>query len=181
MTPETNPAAVGEDVVERVRIDVMDDYLEEAITLAAQFHRGQVDKGGHPYILHPLRVMISVVGRDCQIAAVLHDAVEDCGLELGLIKKKFGPVIADAVDALSRRRGETYSDFIERCGQNEIALPVKWADLTDNSELSRLCRLPTDEDWRRVDKYRRAKDRLFEIASERGQTTFLHTLPQPNP
>ena len=31
--------------------------LEEAIAMAARAHAGQVDRGGAPYILHPLRVM----------------------------------------------------------------------------------------------------------------------------
>ena len=51
--------------------------LENAITLAVQQHAGQVDKGGQPYILHPLRVMLQLQQTDQQIVAVLHDILED--------------------------------------------------------------------------------------------------------
>lgn len=52
--------------------------LERAIAIAAEAHAGQADKGGAPYILHPLRVMLAMSGDDERIAAVLHDVCEDC-------------------------------------------------------------------------------------------------------
>jgi len=52
--------------------------LEKAISLAVTAHEGQVDKGGNPYILHPLRVMLSLRTAEEMIVAVLHDVVEDC-------------------------------------------------------------------------------------------------------
>ena len=52
--------------------------LENAIKIAVEAHTGQVDKGGNPYILHPLRVMLSVHREEERIAGVLHDVVEDC-------------------------------------------------------------------------------------------------------
>jgi hypothetical protein len=139
--------------------------LEAAIALAAEAHRGQVDKAGQPYILHPLRVMLKLEREDKRIAAVLHDTVEDCGLELGLIKQQFGADIADAVDALTRRKGESYSAFIERCGANDIARAVKWADLCDNMDLSRLAEV-TDADSARNAKYAKARERLTALAIE---------------
>src|SRR5262245_52934077 len=51
--------------------------LEDAILLAVQAHRGQQDKVGQPYILHPLRVLARVRGEAAQTAAILHDVVED--------------------------------------------------------------------------------------------------------
>ena len=51
--------------------------LEKAIAIAAAAHAGQVDKAGQPYILHPIRVMLSVTGSHAQMAAILHDVVED--------------------------------------------------------------------------------------------------------
>ncbi len=48
-----------------------------AIEIAVRAHGGQVDKGGQPYILHPLRLMFAVDGPIAQQAAVLHDVVED--------------------------------------------------------------------------------------------------------
>ena len=142
------------------------DRLETAISLACEFHNGQKDKGGQPYILHPLRVMLKLDDEDKRIAAVLHDTVEDCGLEIGPIRKQFGAEIAEAVDALTRREGESYMEFIERCGANEIARAVKWADLCDNMKLERLGREPTPEDAKRQRKYWKARERLTAIAME---------------
>ena len=52
--------------------------LEKAIKIAVEAHTGQVDKGGNPYILHPLRVMLSLNTEEERIVGVLHDLVEDC-------------------------------------------------------------------------------------------------------
>ena len=55
--------------------------LEKAIKIAAEAHTGQVDKGGNPYILHPLRVMLSLNTEEERVVGVLHDVVEDCAPE----------------------------------------------------------------------------------------------------
>jgi hypothetical protein len=164
-------SAKPEPKVSALRASVLNaDPLADAIELACQFHRGQVDKAGAPYILHPIRVMLAVQGEDRQIAAVLHDAVEDGGLEVGLVAFRFGDRIGEAVDALSRREGESYADFIGRCGANDIARDVKRADLTDNMNLSRLPN-PTSDDVKRAQKYREARVRLNVIASRHAIPT----------
>lgn len=148
----------------------MDDRLAAAVALAAQCHTGQVDKAGQPYILHPLRVMLRLGREEERIAAVLHDTVEDCGLEVGLIRHRFGAVVAEAVDALSRREGENYGDFIERCGANPLARKVKIADVQDNLDPSRIAE-PTAEDARRAAKYHDALWRLMEIGRDAQGTS----------
>ena len=55
--------------------------LEKAIKIAVEAHTGQLDKGGNPYILHPLRVMLSLETEEERIVGVLHDVVEDCAPE----------------------------------------------------------------------------------------------------
>jgi (p)ppGpp synthase/HD superfamily hydrolase len=52
--------------------------LERAIAIAAEGHSGAKDKGGEPYILHPLRMMLSLSSTEERIVAVLHDVCEDC-------------------------------------------------------------------------------------------------------
>jgi (p)ppGpp synthase/HD superfamily hydrolase len=54
--------------------------LQRAIEIAVMAHKGQVDKAGAPYVLHPLRVMHSLRAENVQtqIVGVLHDVVEDC-------------------------------------------------------------------------------------------------------
>jgi (p)ppGpp synthase/HD superfamily hydrolase len=131
--------------------------LSLAIKIANEAHDGQEDKGGAPYILHPLRVMAAVNDPRERIAAVLHDVAEDCP-EWPLSRLRdvgFSGAVCDALDALTRRAGEDYWDFIDRCGSDPIALVVKLADLKDNQDLSRIKR-PTEKDADRVRKYVRA-------------------------
>ena len=107
--------------------------LEKAIELALIWHSGQVDKSGQAYILHPLRVMLSVKNNDDRVVAVLHDVVEDTACTLEALKGAgFSDKIIHAIDALTRREEETYQDFILRAKKNEIARRVKIADINDN-------------------------------------------------
>jgi (p)ppGpp synthase/HD superfamily hydrolase len=131
--------------------------LSAAIQIATEAHDGQCDKGGAPYILHPLRVMMAVQGDRERIAAVLHDVAEDCP-EWPLERLRalpFSGAVCDALDALTRRQGEDYWDFIDRCAADPIAKVVKMADLKDNQDLSRIKR-PTEVDGLRVQKYVKA-------------------------
>jgi GTP diphosphokinase / guanosine-3',5'-bis(diphosphate) 3'-diphosphatase len=115
--------------------------IEDAIDLAAYWHRGQTDKAGLPYILHPLRVMGAFVRPgedDLRIIAVLHDIVEDTEVTLGVLDVKgYSQTVIDAIDAISRRPGEPYDVYIERCAQNPLAARVKMADLHDNLDSTR--------------------------------------------
>lgn len=131
--------------------------LERAIAIAAEAHAGQVDKGGSPYVLHPLRVMLAVEGEDAKIAAVLHDVLEDCPTWTAsrLRFEGFSPDVLCALDALTRRRSEGYAAFVARLGWNDLARQVKLADLADNSDLSRL-RKVTPKDRERAEKYQNA-------------------------
>ena len=58
----------------------MDELLERATKLARKYHKGQFDKGGNPYIEHPLRVMVDVESIEEKVLAVLHDVLEDCNV-----------------------------------------------------------------------------------------------------
>jgi (p)ppGpp synthase/HD superfamily hydrolase len=134
--------------------------LERAIALAAMAHAGQTDKGGAPYILHPLRLMMRMQTEEDRIAAVLHDVVEDSEWTIeGLRAEGFAESVLCAVEALTRRKGEPYEEFVARAAQNPLARRVKRADLEDNSDLGRLL-APTDEDRARAEKYRGAIELL---------------------
>lgn len=130
--------------------------LTRAIQIATEAHDGQVDKGGAPYILHPLRVMLAMSTDEERIVAVLHDVMEDCpafGPER-ISQGGFSEAVVDALIALTRRPGETYADFIARVAHNPLATRVKIADMRDNMDLSRIPN-PTDKDRKRTDKYLR--------------------------
>ncbi|HEX4551038.1 HD domain-containing protein [Pseudomonas sp.] len=138
----------------------MTQTLERAIALAATAHAGQVDKGGAPYILHPLKVMLRMTTLEERIVAVLHDVVEDCGISLDDLRKEgFSEEVLSAIESVTKMPGEPYEDFVERAAQNPIGRVVKLADLEENSDLSRIAS-PSWEDLERIEKYRRAIGRL---------------------
>jgi (p)ppGpp synthase/HD superfamily hydrolase len=138
----------------------MTQTLERAIAIAATAHSGQVDKGGAPYILHPLKVMLRMNSLEERIVAVLHDVVEDCGISLNDLRKEgFSEAVLTAIESVTKEPGESYEDFVERAAQNPIGRVVKLADLEENSDLSRIAS-PSWEDLERVEKYRRAIGRL---------------------
>jgi guanosine-3',5'-bis(diphosphate) 3'-pyrophosphohydrolase len=139
--------------------------LEAAIEMAVRAHRGQVDKAGEPYILHPLRVMFRVREQgyrvEVQAAAVLHDVVEDASVTLTEITA-LSPEVAALVDAVSRRTvGETkevYATFILRAASNPEARAIKLADIQDN--MGRLDQLQPDEGAFLAKRYERALEIL---------------------
>ncbi len=136
--------------------------LEKAICIAARAHAGQVDKAGAPYILHPLRLMLRMDDPAARIAAVLHDVVEDSPWTLEQLRAEgFPSAVVQAVDALTRRDGETYDAFIHRASRDPVAPRVKMADLEDNMDLGRIAS-PTERDYRRLERYRRAHAHLTE-------------------
>ncbi|MEO0556958.1 MAG: HD domain-containing protein [Bacteroidota bacterium] len=130
--------------------------LERAIVIATEAHAGERDKGGAHYILHPLRVMLSMTTEAEQIAAVLHDVVEDSEWTLDALRGEgFSEEVVRAIDHLTRRDGETYAAFVQRAGEDPVAARVKAADLIDNMDLSRIAN-PTARDHERIAKYKRA-------------------------
>jgi len=140
--------------------------LNKAIEIASIAHVGQVDKCGNPYILHPLRVMMNFCDdkdEAAQICAVLHDVVEDTSVTLDDLRAEgFSDDIITALDCLTRRNGENYDDFISRILTNQLACKVKYGDLADNMDLTRLPN-HTTEDEERIKKYSRAAERIDEV------------------
>lgn len=143
--------------------------LEQAIQLAVKAHTGQVDEDGMPHIVHCFTVMANVqkeanhtaiegisIG-ELLIAAILHDVVEDTSVTLADIRAMFGvhpeggktigEVVAEIVDGVSRRKDETYKDFIYRAKKHPGARLLKIADLLAN--MGRLDKIsPKKASWR---------------------------------
>ena len=134
--------------------------LEESIMLAVRAHKGQKDKAGAPYILHPLRLMLRMETDTERIVAVLHDVVEDSPYSFeALSKAGYPPEIISALDCLSRRENEPYDTFIERVKTNPLTRKVKLADLEDNMDIKRF-KTMTEKDLKRLDAYRKAWNSL---------------------
>lgn len=141
------------------------DYLTKAIAIACKAHENQKDKAGESYILHPLRLMMGLKDEKARIVAVLHDVVEDSPFDLSYLEAEgFDPDIVSAVEALTKREGETYDSFLERVALNDLAVRVKVADIRDNIDVTRLPAIG-DADLQRIHKYHRALSFLEEKIS----------------
>lgn len=91
------------------------DLLEKAIQIATEAHKGQVDKGGKPYIQHPLRVADRCRDDNAKIVAVLHDTIEDTFVTPEYLEEQdFPRDIIDGVLSVTHKDGESYDDFIKR-------------------------------------------------------------------
>lgn len=136
--------------------------IQRAETRAADAHRGQVDKAGRPYIEHPERVVGHLVNptADEVVVAWMHDVVEDTDVTLQGVENEFGPTVAAAVNAITRREEEAHSDYYARVKANPIALNVKAADLADNTDPARLALLDPNLRARLEVKYAHARHEL---------------------
>lgn len=142
--------------------------LERAIEIAVSAHKGVLDKGGNPYILHPLRVMMSLQTTDEKIVGVLHDVVEDAeAWDFQRLKNEgFSSEILDGLRAVTKlSEDEDYDAFIMRSLSNSIGRAVKIADIRDNLDVTRIDTL-TDKDLSRLNKYKKALSLLVNCSQK---------------
>lgn len=139
--------------------------IEDVIAFAAISHNGQTDKDGVPYIYHPLHVMNSfpVKATEERMVAMLHDVVEDTSCTIkDLEDLACPPRVVSAVDAISKRKGEKYKEYLARVKENELATKVKLKDIQHNLDrsLANLFNYKDEKDKKkaqaRVDKYKGA-------------------------
>ena len=135
--------------------------IERAIEIAATAHTGQRDKAGQAYILHPLRVMLRVDGEHEQMAAVLHDVVEDTSITIDDLAREGFPIeVLRAIAALTKLPGETRLEAAARAAADPVARKVKLADNAENMDLSRIPN-PTDKDYARCREYEEVRELLL--------------------
>ncbi|MFD0559497.1 HD domain-containing protein [Stackebrandtia endophytica] len=135
--------------------------LAEVDRLAAHYHRGQRDKSGRPYIHHPRAVaeFVAETGGSThqRMAALLHDVVEDTEATIDDLAGHGVPEpVLTLVEALTKRDGETYEDYLARVVAVPGAALVKRADIRHNSLPDRMSRLGAPTRARLLSKYRRA-------------------------
>ena len=133
--------------------------LMKALLVAIKAHQGQKDKGGKPYILHPIRVALNVKGKDEKIVALLHDVIEDTSFtidDLDFLSKEQ----RKALLLLTHDDNVPYMEYIVELKKNKIASKVKLADLEQNMNLKRLKTI-SNKDLKRLEKYKRAKEILL--------------------
>ena len=129
-----------------------------ALKVATEAHAGQFDKSGVPYIEHPKTVAAIFENDEIRyIVALLHDVVEDTNITLDDLRKMgFPEEVIEAVDILTKRKGEDYFQvYLKRVKQNSTTRDVKISDVYHNSMLSRLKTI-TGQDRRRHEKYVKA-------------------------
>lgn len=142
------------------------NQLRKALELAYEKHSGQLDKAGKPYILHPLMVALNydyLEGENEKVVAILHDIIEDTDVtEQQLLDMGFNSEVVRSVSLLTKPNDMDYFDYIRRIkhSNSSIAHCVKVADLTENSDLSRLDNI-TEKDIKRKEKYQKALDILY--------------------
>lgn len=156
------------------------EQLSLAIQIASTAHLMDYDMGGRPYILHPLRCMMRLRTDDHLRMAimVMHDVLEDhggdiCPLDTSSLKRTYSEVIQDhfsqrvidGLDHLTKRDGEEYEAFIERCCSNYDSVLCKIEDVDDNSRITRLKGV-RDKDFDRLKKYNLAYLRLVKAKKE---------------
>jgi (p)ppGpp synthase/HD superfamily hydrolase len=117
------------------------EMLGRALLLATNAHAGQFDRGGTPYILHPLKVLhyLKTDDEELQCMAILHDVIEDTPTTYRDLRNAgmSGSVIA-GIRALTKQPGQTFEEYKEEVFANRDAMLVKLADLRHNSDIRRL-------------------------------------------
>lgn len=114
--------------------------IAEAFEINLEAFKGEYDKGGMPYVYHPIRVALRCDTEESIAAALLHDVIEDRGdifpasklLERGITKE-----VIEAVELLTHDDHVPYIAYVREISKNPIARKVKWGDLMDNLNKSR--------------------------------------------
>jgi (p)ppGpp synthase/HD superfamily hydrolase len=131
------------------------ELLATMLVIATNAHAGQFDKGGKPYILHPLRVMsfLKTDDEELQCIALGHDVIEDTKVtyqdltDAGITKR-----IQDGIRAMTKQPGQTLDEYKAQVFASEDAMQVKMCDLRHNSDIRRLKGV-TEKDIVRMTKY----------------------------
>jgi guanosine-3',5'-bis(diphosphate) 3'-pyrophosphohydrolase len=121
--------------------------IEKAFWLAAEAHAGQLRKSGEPFLVHPVEVarIVAEQGMDAKTvtASLLHDVVEDGGVEVSRIASEFGEDVALIVDGITKleklhfdsataRKAASYRKMLVAVAADWRVLVIKLADRLHN-------------------------------------------------
>ena len=147
--------------------------LEKAIEIAVEAHRGQIDKAGREYILHPMRVMLRGRNDTEMIVGILHDVVEDTPVTLDMLRLEgFSEEVLAAIDCITKNKGESYGTFIDRVLANPLATQIKLYDMEDNLNRDRIP-YPTPKDEARFQKYEKYHKVILQKLTEYQQAGLI--------
>ncbi len=131
----------------------------EAMKIAYKAHHEQVDKGGVPYIFHPIHLAEQMEDEYTTCVALLHDVVEDTDVSLESLAAVFPKEVIDAIAIMTHGDDEPYLEYVTRVNTNPIAKVVKLADLRHNLDQSRL----PDADEAKLAYFQEKYRKAFEI------------------
>ncbi|MBQ9285630.1 MAG: HD domain-containing protein [Bacteroidaceae bacterium] len=124
--------------------------------IAVEAHKGQKDKSGEDYVLHPIRVAEKCKSINAKVVALLHDTIEDTDVTPDYLREQgFQEEIIEGVLSVTKQEGESYEDFVRRASENTLGREVKRADLEDNMDVRRLKEI-NEDDVARLRKYLKA-------------------------
>jgi GTP pyrophosphokinase len=148
------------------------DYIE-ALKFAMEKHKHQTRTNGDPYILHPIRVAETLrsaglpVNHPVVVASLLHDLIEDCGVNYGTINYHFKGHVADIVAGMTddnrMTKKEKSADMLDRMARAKAEIQiVKLADRLDN--------LTDDKPWDEKNHRRKLEEslKLLKITKPKG-------------
>jgi len=154
-SPETSPAAANAAGASfaalTARLDYLDpadiDQVRRAYRFADEAHLGQMRQSGEPYITHPIAVAAQCaewkLDAQALMAALLHDAIEDCGVTKPDLVEKFGAPVAELVDGLTKldklqfttreeNQAESFRKMLLAMARDVRVILIKLADRTHN-------------------------------------------------
>ena len=123
------------------------DMVRKAYRFADEAHLGQMRKSGEPYITHPIAVAAQCaewkLDAQALMAALLHDAIEDCGVTKPELIERFGAPVAELVDGLTKldklqfntreeNQAESFRKMLLAMARDVRVILVKLADRSHN-------------------------------------------------
>jgi guanosine-3',5'-bis(diphosphate) 3'-pyrophosphohydrolase len=150
-TPAAANAAAASFAVLTAKLDYMStadvDNVRRAYRFADQAHLGQIRNSGEPYITHPIAVAQQCaewkLDAQALMAALLHDAIEDCGVTKPELIDRFGTSVAELVDGLTKleklefntreeNQAESFRKMLLAMARDVRVILIKLADRTHN-------------------------------------------------
>jgi len=131
------------------------EMLAQMLHIATSAHHGQFDKGGAPYILHPLKVMHYLKNDDEELMCIAlgHDVIEDTSVTYKDLRDAgISERVINGIWRLTKQPGQTYDEYKQGVFASEDAMRVKLADLRHNTDIRRLKGV-TEKDIARMAKY----------------------------
>ena len=165
-TPAAVNAAAASFAALTAKLDYMSaadvDNVRSAYRYADEAHLGQLRNSGEPYITHPIAVAQQCaewkLDAQALMAALLHDAIEDCGVTKPELIERFGAPVAELVDGLTKleklefntreeNQAESFRKMLLAMARDVRVILIKLADRTHN--MRTLSDVPRDK-WARI-------------------------------